>query len=187
MHIVLIKGRKRVGKNTVADYIVEKLPNKAILIPNAKAVKEEAYDMFNWNGEKDEKGRQLLVDITNTGYNYDNYFWEKRTLETIIEAKRQNAELEVVVIPDWRYSQTKEFFSNVQSDFLGEIVVHTVTVNKLMKPEELFNCSSEVFRSETQLDGEETDFEINNNSTILDLQLQVDEKLIGYLNSLINE
>ena len=56
-----------------------------------------------------------------------------------------------------------------------------------MKPEELFNCSSEVFRSETQLDGEETDFEINNNSTILDLQLQLDEKLIGYLNSLINE
>ena len=55
---------------------------------------------------KDDKGRRLLIDITETGYKYDPYFWEKKTIQKIL-----NNNFKVTFIPDWRYYNTYQFFN----------------------------------------------------------------------------
>ena len=174
MNIILISGRKRCGKDTIAEFLCKKLGDNAIVLPNAKAVKEEAYETFNWDGEKDTRGRQLLVDITNTGYNYDPVFWEKKTVEQIYAYLNMGRELDTVIIPDWRYETTYDFFTNLQGLDLDII---TIRVEKNLSVEEMCDptISKEVALSESQLDDFPTDFTIKNNGTLEDLESLVDK------------
>ena len=174
MNIILISGRKILGKDTISEFLCKKLGDNAIVLPNAKAVKEEAYETFNWDGEKDTRGRQLLVDITNTGYNYDPVFWEKKTVEQIYAYLNMGRELDTVIIPDWRYETTYDFFTNLQGLDLDII---TIRVEKNISVEEMCDptISKEVALSESQLDDFPTDFTIKNNGTLEDLESLVDK------------
>lgn len=109
--VVLINGKARHGKNTLA-YILQNILSrkniKSYIEGNASAVKQLALTEFKWNGLKDDRGRQLLIDITNSGYNYDPFFWEKKTEHSA--SKIFN--LDVLIIPDWRYLNTKKYFKD---------------------------------------------------------------------------
>lgn len=173
MKVVLINGRKGSGKDTVANYLFEKLGEGVVVIPNAKAVKEEAYQFYNWNGEKDLLGRQLLVDITNTGYRFDPYFWEKKTIEYIYALKEQGTRIDMLIIPDWRYECTYDFFTNLDHPKVEVTTLRVerrVTVEEMCDPRESFD----VYRSESQLDGFPVDYTIDNNGTIEDLHNLID-------------
>ena len=69
--IVLINGVARSGKDTFAEMLVPYLceDKKGFILPNAFGVKEVASRVYGWDGDKDERGRSLLIDITNIGIN----------------------------------------------------------------------------------------------------------------------
>jgi hypothetical protein len=122
MKVILICGKARSGKNQLADYLKEALDidkngayfNRTLIRGNAQSVKDRAVNDHNWNGEKDAKGRQLLIDITNEGYDKDTYFWEKELFtEAIMYKEFSNRNCEYLIVPDWRYAQTLGYFNTV--------------------------------------------------------------------------
>lgn len=158
-NIVLINGKARSGKDTVAKLLKEHFESKGLkasINSNAEAVKGIAKYMFDWNGIKDTKGRQLLLDITEAGYKYDPYFWEYKNNKSMIEA-------DIYIVPDWRYKSTFNYF-NLQDNVI------TINVNNDNRESigELSNHSSE-----TGLDNFVFDYFIDNNGSLEDLQEQV--------------
>lgn len=112
MKIILINGKARSGKDTLASLIKGRLKDKKVLIrANAQSVKDCARKYFNWNGDKDDKGRQLLINITNIGYNADPYLWERKTLEYALAKDVYD----YLIITDWRYTSTYDYFK--QQDY----------------------------------------------------------------------
>lgn len=107
--VILINGKARCGKSTLASlmckYLQPNLKAPILKIHNGDKVKELAKDFFKWDGAKTVDGRQLLLDITNAGYNYDPYFWEQKSIDTIVEKNAM-----VTIIQDWRYISTYEYF-----------------------------------------------------------------------------
>lgn len=62
-HVVVISGHARHGKDTVAAYMEEffRESGKKVLVTHyADLLKYICRQIFGWNGEKDENGRQLL-------------------------------------------------------------------------------------------------------------------------------
>lgn len=127
MKVILISGKARSGKNQLAEYLKEYLDvdhkgaicNKTLIRGNAECVKEIAYSKYDWNGEKDSKGRQLLIDITNKGYAEDTYYWEKNTFLELISYKEFiNKNCQFLIMPDWRYPQTLDYFKQVADNVI---------------------------------------------------------------------
>ena len=120
--IILINGVAGSGKSSLAAYIQEELENinKICLIAhNADSVKRLAKDYFGWDGIKDFKGRQLLINLSNLGYEYDEFFWEKKNI--INEVSRT-----ICVIPDFRFHKTFEYFKKEGDDI---VTVHITRPN----------------------------------------------------------
>lgn len=158
-NIVLINGKARSGKDTVAKLLQKRFERRGFTVsirPNAQAVKDIASHIFNWNEIKDTKGRQLLLDITQAGYNYDPYFWES------VNNKYMN-HYDVYIIPDWRYKSTYNYFS------LNDNVI-TINVSNENRESigELSNHSSE-----TGLDDFVFDYFVDNNGNLEDLEEQI--------------
>lgn len=112
--IVLINGVARSGKDTFAEMIIPHLcenDKTGFILPNAFGVKEVASRVYGWDGEKDERGRGLLLDVTKTGYNYDPMFWEKyahRHLKHMESTMKSS--FDFVVVPDFRYPITQRYY-----------------------------------------------------------------------------
>ena len=106
--IILISGYAGSGKDTFANLLIDQLPN-AKKYAFADPIKEIAYKYHNWNGIKDEKGRQLLIEIGKTGRKVNLHIWTEEVIEKI-----QKQKPEVVIISDWRfkheYEKMKEVF-----------------------------------------------------------------------------
>ena len=63
MKIILISGKAEAGKTTTAKFLKKKLEEQGMLsaiIPYGQYVKDTAKMLFDWDGNKDEKGRALL-------------------------------------------------------------------------------------------------------------------------------
>ena len=70
--VILISGKARSGKDTLArvlkDYLKEQ--GKDVLVTHyADSLKYICETVFKWDGKKDEKGRQLLIDRKSTRLN----------------------------------------------------------------------------------------------------------------------
>lgn len=118
-NVILICGKAGSGKNKLAELIKNHLDtepsgrilDKTLIRGNAQSVKDVATKEHNWNGEKDVKGRQLLIDITNEGYATDKFYWEDQTFtEAIMHKEFVNKYCDYLIIPDWRYACTPEYF-----------------------------------------------------------------------------
>lgn len=125
MKVVLICGKASSGKSTFAQFLKENfdLDNRAMYFDrtlirhNAQSVKDKATKDFKWNGVKDYKGRQLLLDLTEDGYAKDQFYWEKETFtEAIMYKEFTNKNCNILIIPDWRYPSTKDYFEKVADE-----------------------------------------------------------------------
>lgn len=172
MKIIMINGKKGSGKDTLADLIMCYLIKHGVKvgkIPNAEYVKTIATTMYGWDGNKDAKGRKLLIDITNAGYNYENHFFERITYY-----KALNNKLDVLIIPDWRYQSTYRYLRDKET---GN--VHTIRVSRKETTKDNPLLDNDI--SETGLDKFPFDLYILNNGSIDELDRKI-EPLLRQLN-----
>ena len=66
MKIITISGKAQHGKDTTAEMLkkkLEELQYKVLIIHYADYVKYVCRQYFNWDGNKDEKGRTILQQV----------------------------------------------------------------------------------------------------------------------------
>ncbi len=105
MKIVGISGKAESGKTTFANILKEELENKhkrVLLINYGDFVKFICTKYYNWNGEKDHKGRALLQHIgTEQGrLMVDENIWVDMVINTVLVASR---DYDVAIIGDCRF------------------------------------------------------------------------------------
>ncbi len=95
--IILIGGKAGCGKTTAAKILLDMCEYGAIL-HFASGVKRAAEVSFGWNGEKDEKGRELLQRIGQAGRAYNENMWvDQAALYATVQ------EYNPYIIDDWRF------------------------------------------------------------------------------------
>ena len=121
MKVILISGKAEAGKTTTANIIktfLEERGKKVACIPYGQYVKDTAKLIWNWNGEKDEKGRQLLqwwgTDIVRA---QDSNFW----VDSVIRlAKVIDKHVDYLIIDDCRFINEIEAWRSIKYVVLDE-------------------------------------------------------------------
>ena len=101
--VVLVSGKAGVGKTTLANMMVKgakDLGLNSYVDHFAGDLKFIAKVGFDWNGEKDERGRTLLQDIGTISRKYDENIWARRLYERVVSSSQV---YHLVVIDDWRF------------------------------------------------------------------------------------
>lgn len=169
MKIILISGKAGHGKDTVGDYLTEKLDaqgKKVLVCHFGDAVKHVCTKFFGWDGRKTPEGRKLTQHVATdtTRAKYPN-FWADfivKLLDVFYD------EWDVVLIPDLRFTNEVTLMQNWFPD------VTTLRVNRPGFVREEFNEDTLKHVSENQLDDYNFDYVIDNNSTLDDLYKKVD-------------
>lgn len=167
MKVVLISGKARHGKDTVASFIKDKLncDGKTVLITHyADLLKFICKNYFGWNGEKDEVGRKLLQYVgTDVVRKQNPSLWVDFVI-MMLEYFGQN--WDYVVIPDCRFpneiTQIKDKFKSV---------VHLRVIRPNLKT--TLTKEQQCHPSETALDGFPADDYIHNDSSLKMLRQKV--------------
>ena len=174
--IILIHCKARSGKDTVAEMIRNNCKVRGLssaINSNAHSVKEVAREVFSWDGVKDERGRRLLIDITNAGYNYHPNFWEIENTCNYIKPHTNN----ITLIPDFRYETTYDYFKNYCR--VADLELITIHVLRPDHDNELGELQNDV--SETHLATFDYDITIVNNGTLEELESKVDMYFEGII------
>lgn len=103
--IIPIIGKARNGKDTFAGYLKEELENRTgknvLIVKYADYLKFILKEYFNWNGEKDENGRNMLQHIgTDLCRKNNPDIWVNVVMELV---KGLSSEISYVLIPDARF------------------------------------------------------------------------------------
>ena len=124
MHIYLISGKARHGKDTIADIILNN--TNGAKIPLAKTIKQYAKDYFGWDGKEETKPREFLqrigTEVIREDLN-DPDFHVRRTCEDIRVLSKF---FDVFIVPDCRYPNEIEGFI----DCFGEDNVTSIRVTR---------------------------------------------------------
>lgn len=104
MKVLCISAKAQHGKDTAAglikDYLEEK-GNRVLITHYADLVKFVCTKFFNWDGQKDEKGRTLLQYVgTDVISSQQPAYWVDFIIDIL---KFFNSEWDYVLIPDCRY------------------------------------------------------------------------------------
>lgn len=187
MKIIMISGKAGSGKDTVANFFKDELiaSNKRVLVMHfADLVKYYATQYFNWDGEKNEAGRNLLQEIGTTVMRgrYPEYWAE--IIGKFIDAYTipEHSFFDYILIPDWRFINEYE----VVYDYAAIQNNETITIrieryddaglkwkNPNMTPDQLNHIS------ECELDNFAFNWIIENRGTLEDLKNSVNEILKG--------
>lgn len=162
--IFAVSGKAQHGKDTFANILYEELTNKGnrvLLCHYADLVKYVAKTFFNWNGEKDEKGRTLLQYIgTDIVRKERPNYWVEFILD-IIDLFGEN--WDYVIIPDTRFpneiDMLKEYYQKVE-----HIRVERLGFESTLTEEQKNHLS------EIALDNTEPDLTIYNRSCLEELK-----------------
>lgn len=160
-YIYTISGKAGGGKDTFAQFLKCEFENegkKVCIVHYADYLKSIASLYYNWNGEKDEKGRSLLQTLgTNKVREKNPNFWVdivKSLIETVLWD-----DFDVFLIPDAR-------FPNEITCWIGtgeEIIFNSIQVNRDNAPT-ILTESQAAHPSETSLEGFEFDWVVQNKS-----------------------
>lgn len=181
-HIVLVTGKARHGKDTICNMIDFYLSQEAS-IPTyrtafADKVKEIAREKYDWDGCKNDTGRNLL-QLVGDGYRhlYGEDFWIKQVNNKI------NPDVEkVVIISDTRYMNEAHWFNN---HGYNQTVIKVTRLDE--DGEEYTEGMTEEQRehpSESEIDDIIPNIEVINDGSIEDLQKsanRIGEYILGEL------
>jgi ABC-type dipeptide/oligopeptide/nickel transport system ATPase component len=160
MKIIGVIGHAGSGKDTVADLIRDLCRDKHVTVARtslATPIKDVAWRTFGWDGEKDEKGRQLLIDLGMAGRAYDRDVWLDQGVRNLTW---QNAQINL--IPDIRFENEADYIFTH-----GGILIRVIRDS--VEP-----MSHE---SERQLDDYLTPITLTNNGTIEELKAELYSEL----------
>lgn len=187
MKVIMISGKAGSGKDTIANFFKDELiaSNKRVLVMHfADLVKYYATQYFNWDGEKNEAGRNLLQEIGTTVMRgrYPEYWAE--IIGKFIDAYTipEHSFFDYILIPDWRFINEYE----VVYDYAAIQNNETITIRieryddaglKWKNP----NMTSDQLNhiSECELDNFAFNWIIENRGTLEDLKNSVNEILKG--------
>lgn len=115
MKIIGIAGQAGVGKSTFADELLKELQSqnkKCVILNLADKIKYIAIKIFDWDGQKDDYGRNLLQNIgTEIGRNQINEnIWLDEMYLLIRFAEMNNYDF--VIIPDIRFKNEIEYWKD---------------------------------------------------------------------------
>jgi len=156
---ILIAGNGMgAGKSTFANLLMTTLASsRSILTHIALPIKLIASNVIGWNGNKDEKGRDLLQGIGELGRKYDQNCWA-RWIKDFYLPSCSNYPFDFVIIDDFRYPNERDVFQS-------SILYDTVTV-RIMRNTAIRNGHI----SEESLDDYQFDYIIDNNGDLYDLE-----------------
>ncbi len=168
MKIINISGKAQHGKDTCALILKEKLEikNKKVLIAHyADLLKYEAKTFFNWDGIKDEQGRQLLQYMGTDVIREKNPDYWVGFIKEFIGMFQDD--WDYVIIPDCRFKNEvilweQDGWDNVSVRVIRDNFISNLTPEQLNHP------------SETALDTFAFDYCIYNDGDINQLNLEVD-------------
>lgn len=143
LKIYAISGKAQHGKDTFANVLYEELTNKGhrvLLTHYADLLKYICKTFFNWNGEKDEKGRHILQYVgTDVVRKERPDYWVEFVLD-MIDLFGEN--WDYVIIPDTRFpneiDKLKERYDKVEHiRVVRPNFVSTLTEEQLNHPSEI--------------------------------------------------
>lgn len=156
MKVVCISGKARHGKDTAAEYLKKKLElsnHKVLIAHYGDLVKYICKTFFNWNGVKDEKGRELLQYVgTDVVRECNQEYWVDFILG-VLDMFYEN--WDYVLIPDCRFPNEVYRLKEACFDVTTLRVVRDGFVSQLTE-EQLLHPS------ETAMDDFEFDYIIHN-------------------------
>lgn len=168
MKVICISAKARNGKDTVAEMMKETLEDsgKSVLIAHyADLVKYIAKTFFDWDGEKDERGREILQYIgTDVVRAKIPDFWVNFII-SILDLFGNNWDF--VLIPDCRFKNECE--SLIKHGFDTKII--RVDRPNFMSP---LTEEQQKHPSETSMDGYDFDYTIVNDGDLNDLRKKAD-------------
>ena len=169
MKVILVSAKAQHGKDTVANIMKDQLEgmNKKVLICHyADLLKFICSKFFNWDGNKDLKGRQLLqyvgTDTIRNKCKRPNYW-----VDFIVDILNMfSDEWDYVIIPDARFNNE----INVIKD--SGFSTSVVRVNRT-NFEGILTDSQKKHQSECELDDYAFDYIIENNRSLKELENKV--------------
>ena len=170
MKLILISAKLQHGKDTTAELLkveLEKNGNKVLIAHYADLLKYICKTFFNWDGNKDEKGRTILQYVgTDIIRHQCEDYWVKFMMEFLFMFRK---EWDYVLIPDTRFPNEIEY---ANSSWIGEENVHTIRINR---PNFNSGATEEQLNhpSECALDNYEFDHYITNDGTIEELEIKI--------------
>lgn len=171
--IILISGKANSGKDTVADYIIEKLKedNKVVKMPFAYYLKSYLCRFFDWDGEEKTPEIRDFLQIVGTDIIRDKFNWQdfhvNRVYEDILILQDM---LDYVIIPDLRFKNEGEFMRDRFSKDVVLIHVERKDIDNITK----LDSKQQSHKSENALGDIKHDFIISNDGTLWDLYNKID-------------
>jgi hypothetical protein len=111
--VILVSGKISSGKTTSSG-ILNKLFRDAGYVSTianfAFGVKRIAR-LMGWNNVKDDRGRQLLIDIGMAGRKYDKDTWAKVTFDLYLP-ETDNYPFDVIIVDDWRFANEGKYLED---------------------------------------------------------------------------
>lgn len=164
MKVILISGKAQNGKDTVAGSLHKALVNdgKRVLVTHyADLLKYICRNYFGWDGNKDEKGRQMLQYVGTDVIRKQNPTLWVDFVAMMLKYFHEN--WEYVIIPDCRFPN--EVTTMVENGF--ETIHLRVVRNNFESP---LTEEQQNHPSETALDNVEPDYCIYNDGTLSELE-----------------
>jgi GTPase SAR1 family protein len=189
--LVLVGGKAGVGKTTAANYLLDKMTElyPGLLMEHtafAKPIKEIAYSVFHWDGNKDGKGRRLLQVIgTEAGREYNENIWVEYLENNVLNGIFMPY---FVFVDDWRFLNEKEYF---EKNLAFEVTTIRIESEREKLPENTSTHASEnslptgnIEHLERVTQDSMYDFVVYNNETIKDFYKKLDS-VVGCLRTKI--
>lgn len=168
--VIIISGKSGAGKDMLAHFMKEKLESqgkKVLTIHYGDAVKWVLRDYYNWDGQKDEKGRTLLQHIGTdvVRAKYPN-FWTG-IVAGLVSAFEE--EFDVALIPDARFPNEVEIVMDMISN---SVCVRIERKNPDGSPwvNPAFTAEQLAHPSETSLDKYAFDYIVHNDDGLQELK-----------------
>lgn len=164
MKVILISGKAQNGKDTVASTLHAALVNdgKKVLVTHyADLLKYICCNYFGWDGNKDEKGRQMLQYVGTDVIRKQNPTLWVDFVAMMLKYFHEN--WDYVIIPDCRFPN--EVTTMIENGF--DTVHLRVIRNNFMSP---LTEEQRQHPSETALDNTKPDYCIYNDGTLAELE-----------------
>lgn len=175
MLIITISGQAQHGKDSTAKIIQEKIEvnGNTLIIHMADYLKFICKTYFNWDGNKDEKGRHLLQYVgTDKVRKIFPNFWVDAVMNFI---KAFGDDFGYILIPDCRFPNEVEIFRKNGYQVLA-INVKRLNYENCLTPEQ------RAHPSECAMKDFDFDYCIESESGIDNLSIEVDKLLNKYKN-----